>query len=82
MVKVNLAVVDNPDPFILLGQDVFGGPTSKCTVLGWNTRYNYLTVINNTTEEISNIYYLNNSDVVHLPTMMLKKETKPEKGVS
>ena len=62
-----MAVVANTDPFMIIGRDVLGGDGSKLRTLSYNTDYCVITVLDEVTQEVGNIHYVSNIEMIGLP---------------
>lgn len=72
LAELDLTVVKNQEPYMILGQDLFGGPRSKFHILNWNTEHSFVTLYDPLKHEVANVFYLKNVEVVSIPFLHSK----------
>lgn len=80
--KEHVAVIENAEPFMLLGNDVVGGKKAKFRRVAMNDDYSFMTLVDLETGHVENCHFLRNNEISRLPVSMLSiLEQEPEGSV-
>ena len=80
--KTHVAVVRNPDLYMLIGNDVVGGPRSLFKRIAMNDEYGFMTLASPERGVVENVHFLRNVEIMKLPVSMLSRlEDEPEGSV-
>ena len=78
MTKLDVAISNNDECNIILGNDLIGGLHSKYTVLNYNTDYCFVTLLDKASRVIENLHFVKNIHITSLPKVNLL-QTEPGK---
>lgn len=78
--KIDVAVVDDKDLMMILGEDLYGGNGSKLDVVHWDFRMCFLTLYDEITGVIDNIHFVKNVNSTQLPRPNVVPQVIPKKG--
>ncbi len=67
----HIAVIEDPDLFMLLGNDVVGGAKSRFRRVAMNDDYSFMTLVDVKKGNVENVHFLRNNEVSRLPVSML-----------
>ncbi len=82
MTKEHIAVIENQEPFMLLGNDVVGGKKARFRRVAMNDDYSFMTLVDLESGHVENVHFLRNNEISRLPVSMLSiLEEEPEGSV-
>lgn len=69
--KLDVAISNNDEINMIIGNDLIGGSHSKYTVLNYNTDYCFLTLLDKASRCIENLHFVKNIHITSLPKVNL-----------
>ena len=80
--KTHVAVVGNPEMYMLIGNDLIGGPRSLFKRIAMNDEYGFMTLASPEKGVVENVHFLRNVEIMKLPVSMLSRlEDEPDGSV-